>query len=476
VGDGPWQYTRLTGAVAWDAENLGVCLDATPTESSEGLGLIPGDYFIAGNTFTEDSVEYKFGYAYTYNGASWDVLDLSLSENSGKALQLASSLFSSGINVTDATASIWGWFQNLVAQNAVIQSLIARNVTVEDENGVFSFRAHAYDANGNRLAVPIFEISYNGVPIFSVDVTTGLTVMRNANVSGDFSSDGFATSKASDAPLTITAAVTDLVQYYKPYKWVDRIWDASYAGVQSLITSAQKTALQNIGFDTSYLIVNSSRVYTTSNLNGTYRGTSFTEVQFFEMDDSIRGIVQLDAKVSNGVLYIVMASTAHFLDYSEIEDETNPSSVIIGSTTYSWTDNGTYLGYLMTSSYLASLISSFTIPTATDLQITSGTISINGTTIDLTQVNAFLQITTSFLKIYTTDSSDVLQDEYIFSDGSYYTSTAFSLTSVVLATSKDGIKTKHIVPMSGSSYDIGTQNAKYDKVYANEFHGIAYFS
>ena len=125
VGDGPWNYTRLTGAVSWDAESLGVATTETPKTSSEGLGLIPGDYFVAGATFTEDSVEYKKGYAYIYNGATWDVMDLFQPGNAQKAQNLAAALFSSGINVTDSTASIWGWFQNLVSQNAVISRLTA---------------------------------------------------------------------------------------------------------------------------------------------------------------------------------------------------------------------------------------------------------------------------------------------------------------------------------------------------------------
>ena len=132
IGDGPWQYTRLTGSTSWDAENLGVMTSATPTTSKEGLGLIPGDYFIAGAEFTEDGVTYRKGFAYSYNGTGWDVLDLSDADNSGKALQCLSDLMTSGINVTDSTASIWGWFQNLVAQNAVINQLVAEIAVLKE--------------------------------------------------------------------------------------------------------------------------------------------------------------------------------------------------------------------------------------------------------------------------------------------------------------------------------------------------------
>lgn len=132
IGDAPWQYTRLTGSTSWDAENLGVCTTATPTTSKEGLGLIPGDYFIAGAQFTEDGVTYRKGFAYSYNGTGWDVLDLSDANNSDKALQCLSDLMTSGINVTDSTASIYGWFQNLVAQNAVINSLVVELATIKN--------------------------------------------------------------------------------------------------------------------------------------------------------------------------------------------------------------------------------------------------------------------------------------------------------------------------------------------------------
>lgn len=132
TGDSPWQYTRLTGSTSWDNENLGVCTTACPTQSKQGLGLIPGDYFTAGAQFVDGGVTYKKGYAYVYNGSSWDVLDLSDANNSGKALQCLSDLMTSGINVTDSTASIYGWFQNLVAQNAVINSLVVELATIKN--------------------------------------------------------------------------------------------------------------------------------------------------------------------------------------------------------------------------------------------------------------------------------------------------------------------------------------------------------
>ena len=169
IGDAPWQYTRLTGSTSWDAENLGVATAATPTTSKEGLGLIPGDYFIVGSEFTEDGVTYRKGFAYYYTGSGWAILDLSDPDNSDKALQCLSDLMTSGVNVTDSTASIYGWFQNLVAQDAVVQNLIAQNLRVGTYGSGFSFRALTDDGNGNK----VFDVSYGSSSLFRVDISTG---------------------------------------------------------------------------------------------------------------------------------------------------------------------------------------------------------------------------------------------------------------------------------------------------------------
>ena len=171
VGSGEWQYTRITGSVAWDAEGLGVFTTACPTQSKQGLGLIPGDYFVAGATFTDGGIEYHKGYAYTYNGSGWDVLDLSQADNYEKALDCLSALVTSGINVTDSTASIWGWFVNFAAQNGVIENLIAQNLQVGPGDGTLGsgFRFRARDNSGN----PVFDIYFGDSQLFSVDIPTG---------------------------------------------------------------------------------------------------------------------------------------------------------------------------------------------------------------------------------------------------------------------------------------------------------------
>ena len=182
VGEGKWQYSRLTGATAWDAENLGIFTTHCPTQSKEGLGLMTGDYFLAGAEFTDpvDGLPYHAGYAYVYvDGLGWRDMDLTQVANSSKALDLLSSLTYSGITIpaSQAANSLFFWAQNFVAQNAVIANLISRNIQVGDGDGTsgsgFRFRAKAYDADGTKLTEPIFDVFYGDKRVFQIDVTSG---------------------------------------------------------------------------------------------------------------------------------------------------------------------------------------------------------------------------------------------------------------------------------------------------------------
>lgn len=171
VGDQPWQYTRLTGATAWEAENLGIAMTETPKTSRQGLNLTIGDYFVCGALFTEDGVTYQPGYAYTYNGSTWEDMDLSEEANAKKAIELLSSLVSAAIQIPSSNSaySVWQWTKNFVAFNAVIQNLMAMNLKVGTYGTGFSFRALTDDGNGNK----VFDVTYNGADLFKVDISTG---------------------------------------------------------------------------------------------------------------------------------------------------------------------------------------------------------------------------------------------------------------------------------------------------------------
>lgn len=178
VGSGPWIYSRLTGLKAWEPMCIGVETSATPTETQTGLPLVYGDYFVAGEEFEEDGVTYREGFVYTYDGnGNWYTMDLSDPENSEKALYACNELINSGINVTDSTASVYGWFKNLVAQNAVVANLFARNLQVGEGTGEagtgFRFRAQEYDQNGNKLTHPVFDVMMGASVLFQVELPSG---------------------------------------------------------------------------------------------------------------------------------------------------------------------------------------------------------------------------------------------------------------------------------------------------------------
>ena len=132
VGNGEWNYTRLTGAVSWDAEDLGIATTACPTGSKEGLGLIPGDYFVAGAAFTDGGGTYNAGFAYVYDGTSWDPMDITDVDNAIKAQSLLDDLTSAGIQIPQSSSvySIWLWAKNFVSQNAVINNLFSQAITI----------------------------------------------------------------------------------------------------------------------------------------------------------------------------------------------------------------------------------------------------------------------------------------------------------------------------------------------------------
>lgn len=174
VGSGPWIYSRLTGLAAWEPLCVGVATTATPTETQTGLSLVYGDYFVCGEEFEEDGYTYRQGVVYFYDGnGNWYVMDLSNPENTQKALYACNELINSGINVTDSTASVYGWFRNLVAQNGVIANLISRNLQVGDGTGEagtgFRFRAQDYNQYGQKLENPNFDVYYGDSMLFSVD-------------------------------------------------------------------------------------------------------------------------------------------------------------------------------------------------------------------------------------------------------------------------------------------------------------------
>lgn len=179
VGDGPWQYSRLTGSTSWDPENLGVCTNACPTQSESGLGLIPGDYFVAGNNFTDpvDGHNYEAGCAYYYDGAGWTGLDIDSADNAKKVANLLSSIISSGVQIPESASpySTWKWVKNFAALNALIVNLFTHKITVLDNGCIHS---EYYDDDGNpKLTASISKVG-SGFSV-ALDIETFLAACGN---------------------------------------------------------------------------------------------------------------------------------------------------------------------------------------------------------------------------------------------------------------------------------------------------------
>ena len=170
--DSEWTYSRISATYASLPTSLGA-VTSLPTETPEGQPLIPGDYFIVATAFTDSGVTYRKGFVYEYKGPGWRLVDFSRPENSGKGLNSLAAILEDGTDVTDSTASLYGWFKNLVSQNGIIANLISRNLVVGDGNGTsgsgFRFRAREYNQYGQKLSKPDFDVYFGDKMLFSVD-------------------------------------------------------------------------------------------------------------------------------------------------------------------------------------------------------------------------------------------------------------------------------------------------------------------
>lgn len=132
--------------------------------------IITGDFFVAKSTFTTTGGQtYTEGIPYMYSSFSWNNPMTATVENSGRMLRALANVLTNGTDV-QSTSALYAWFANLVAMDAIIDNLTAKNLIVQGSG--FSFKAVS-DEGG----VPKFEVKYtkNGVTntLFKVDIGTG---------------------------------------------------------------------------------------------------------------------------------------------------------------------------------------------------------------------------------------------------------------------------------------------------------------
>lgn len=131
--------------------------------------IINGDFFVAKTTFTTTGGQtYTEGIPYMYSSFSWNNPMMASVENSDRMLRALANILGSG-TVQPSAGALYGWFANLVAMNAIIDNLTAKNLNVGTYGTGFSFRALTDDGNGNK----IFDVTYNGTVLFKVDIATG---------------------------------------------------------------------------------------------------------------------------------------------------------------------------------------------------------------------------------------------------------------------------------------------------------------
>ena len=215
VGDKDWQYTRLTGSTSWDPENLGVCTTACPTTSHDGLGLIPGDYFVAGAQFVDpvDGNTYEAGWAYTYDGSGWTELSLTTADAARKASALLDSLTTAGVQIpaSNSQYSVWLWAKNFVSQNAVIDNLFSQKIVILGNGCIHS---EYYNDDGTIKA----DVTTSGTGTSSSVLDAHLFLTKCGNNTGFFGwsydSDSGLWVRGGDNPLGTNLTTAQLASEY----------------------------------------------------------------------------------------------------------------------------------------------------------------------------------------------------------------------------------------------------------------------
>lgn len=445
---------------------------------------LEGDFFVASEQF--DSGNYKEGVPYKSELESgslvWREMQANV-DNSERMLKSLATILSDD-SIQPAVSALYGWFKNLVALEAVIENLTARNITVTDVNNKFVFRANAYYDDGTRREKPIVEVRYNNEVLFSVDPDTGRVSMSDASVSGDFSSTGFATSKAGEFSQTVSASSSSLNLHYLLYGYNVRNTSSSYV---SSIASRIWDNLSNTvhaysypqavrdGFASIGVTVSFTDDILTAPASGTFNGQQIYRI--FGEIGTPRTSAYLRAGVYNVSEYgaclfigwtILPSFDSYVCESAPMSSSTNitftPTS---GGSSITVTGTGSEIGYLLTSSYLSGIISTYSLPVSSDLKITSASsVSINGISlIGSISRGVFINISSASLEIYDVDTDSHKDNTATFYTGDYLPSTAFVISNAQIETSVDGIKTMHVVPYSNSKYNIGTSANRFKAGY-----------
>ncbi len=169
-------------------------LEPAPTTTAEGP-LMAGDSYLRADNIPQ-----------RWDGYGWNTPTASDSNYAFIMSQSLNAVLADGTDVTQSMASLYAWIGELAAKSATIQRLFAKNVTVGNGDGTassgFRFRAHQYDANGNLLAAPIFDIMYGDRTVWKVVPSTGKIFFGQPNAALDAPLTGFMYDPSTDTIRT----------------------------------------------------------------------------------------------------------------------------------------------------------------------------------------------------------------------------------------------------------------------------------
>ena len=144
--------------------------------------VLDGDYFIAGSNFSS----YVLGKPYVRISDRWDNLTANSVDNTERLFNLMGNVMSSDLTVP-STSAMYAWFGTLVAQDAAIQNLFSKNITILSNGSIHSA---SYDDDGSYIGPGSgFYLGADGeLKCYSAN-TSDLNAV-NANISGNSSFHG----------------------------------------------------------------------------------------------------------------------------------------------------------------------------------------------------------------------------------------------------------------------------------------------
>lgn len=150
---------------------LGPCSEAIPTQTPDGLALITGDYFLATGTF--DS--YVNGNPYVWDGTTFVSISRGHNVTDDEWARIMNGCLDDAVaNSQDVDTRFFNWFRTLATKEGFFRFLTVYRLLIGNgtpTSGLY-FMIASVDENGDPLSVPIFKCLYDGVNMFTIDLSS----------------------------------------------------------------------------------------------------------------------------------------------------------------------------------------------------------------------------------------------------------------------------------------------------------------